>query len=161
MTWHLLCHAIRLVTCFDLQFWHSTRPMMSFCIFIAYINTEGILFNVKITRWDGEVTSLSGADKREVRDNREKWWEYREKSKYFSNCTTFHIRGALSWHSYVIMYLLCRQLGRDVVVRFDCENSAIDVIINFLWKIFHKRFWPPMYYEYMTAQYFVHFFLSI
>jgi uncharacterized protein VirK/YbjX len=29
-----------------------------------------------------EVTSLSGADKREVRDNREKWWEYREKSKY-------------------------------------------------------------------------------
>jgi cellulose synthase/poly-beta-1,6-N-acetylglucosamine synthase-like glycosyltransferase len=22
------------------------------------------------------------------------------------NCTTFHIRGALSWHSYVIMYLL-------------------------------------------------------
>ena len=24
--------------------------------------------------------------------------EYREKSKYFSNCTTFHIRGALSWH---------------------------------------------------------------
>jgi hypothetical protein len=29
---------------------HSTRPMTSFCIFIAYINTEGILFNVKITR---------------------------------------------------------------------------------------------------------------
>jgi hypothetical protein len=49
---------------------------------------------------EGEVTSLSGADKREVRDNREKWWEYREKSKYFSNCTTFHIRGALSWHLY-------------------------------------------------------------
>jgi hypothetical protein len=34
---------------------------------------------------EGEVTSLSGADKREVRDNREKWWEYREKSKYFYN----------------------------------------------------------------------------
>jgi hypothetical protein len=32
---------------------------------------------------EGEVTSHSGADKREVRDNR-------EKSKYFSNCTTFH-----------------------------------------------------------------------
>jgi hypothetical protein len=56
---------------------------------------------------EGEVTSLSGADKRKVRDNREKWWEYREKSKYFSNCTTFHILRALSWHSYVIMYLLC------------------------------------------------------
>jgi hypothetical protein len=56
---------------------------------------------------EGEVTSLSGADKREVRDNREKWWEYRERSKYFPNSTTFHIRGALSWHSYVIMYLLC------------------------------------------------------
>ena len=27
---------------------------------------------------------------------------------------------------------ISRQLGHDVVVRFDCENSAIDVIINFL-----------------------------
>jgi hypothetical protein len=34
---------------------------------------------------EGEVTSLSGADKREVRDNREKLGEYREKSKYFYN----------------------------------------------------------------------------
>ena len=57
---------------------------------------------------EGEVTSLSGADKREVRDNR-------EKSKYFSNCTTFHIRGALSWHSYVIMYLLCIKVYSIVV----------------------------------------------
>ena len=52
MTWHLLGHAIKSVTCFDLQFWRSTRPMTSFCIFTAFINTEGILFNVKITRWD-------------------------------------------------------------------------------------------------------------
>jgi hypothetical protein len=33
---------------------------------------------------------------------------------------------------------ISHQLGRDAVVRFECENSAIDVIINFLWKIFHK-----------------------
>ena len=33
---------------------------------------------------------------------------------------------------------ISHQLGRDAVVRFKCENSAIDVIINFLWKIFHK-----------------------
>ena len=52
VTWHLLGHAIKSVIRFDLQFWRSTRPMTSFCIFIAYINTEGILFNVKITRWD-------------------------------------------------------------------------------------------------------------
>ena len=52
LPWHLLGHAIKSVICFDLQFSHSTRPMTSFCIFIAYINTEGILFNVKITRWD-------------------------------------------------------------------------------------------------------------
>ena len=52
LPWHLLGHAIMPVICFDLQFSHSTRPMTSFCIFIAYINTEGILFNVKITRWD-------------------------------------------------------------------------------------------------------------
>ena len=38
VTWHLLGHAIKSVTCFDLQFWRSTRPMTSFCIFIAYIN---------------------------------------------------------------------------------------------------------------------------
>jgi hypothetical protein len=52
LTWHLLGHAIKSVTCFDLQFSCSTRSMTSFCIFIAYINTEGIIFNVKITRWD-------------------------------------------------------------------------------------------------------------
>ena len=57
---------------------------------------------------EGEVTSLSGADKREVRDNR-------EKSKYFSNCTTFHIHRALSGHLFVIMYLLCIKVYSVVV----------------------------------------------
>jgi hypothetical protein len=38
--------------------------------------------------------------------------------------------------SMIIMYY--HQLGRDAVVRFECENSAIDVIIKFLWKIFYK-----------------------
>ena len=67
-------------------------------IFFQLINIY--IFRAPTTlKSEGEVTSLSGADKRKVRDNR-------EKSKYFSNCTTFHIRGALSWHSYVIMYLL-------------------------------------------------------
>jgi hypothetical protein len=33
---------------------------------------------------------------------------------------------------------ISHQLGRDAVVRFECENSAIDVIINVLSKIFHK-----------------------
>jgi hypothetical protein len=27
----------------------------------------------------------------------------------------------------------------NAIVRYECENSAIDVIINFLWKIFHKH----------------------
>jgi hypothetical protein len=41
---------------------------------------------------EGEVTSLSGADKREVKDNREKWWEYREKSKYQkTNTRTYNV----------------------------------------------------------------------
>jgi hypothetical protein len=52
------------------------------------------------------------------RDNREKWWEYREKSKYFSNCTTFHIRRALSWHLYVIMYLLCIKVYSKFIIQF-------------------------------------------
>jgi hypothetical protein len=52
LSWHLPGHAIMSVICFDLQFSLSTGPMTSFCIFITYINTEEILFNVKITRWD-------------------------------------------------------------------------------------------------------------
>jgi hypothetical protein len=39
VSWHLLDHATKSVSCFNLQFWRSTRPMTSFCIFIAYINT--------------------------------------------------------------------------------------------------------------------------
>jgi hypothetical protein len=30
---------------------------------------------------------------------------------------------------------ISHQLGRDAIVRFECENSAIDLIINFLWKM--------------------------
>jgi hypothetical protein len=52
LPWHLLGHVIMSVICFDLQFSRSTRQMTSFCIFIAYINTEVILFNIKFTRWD-------------------------------------------------------------------------------------------------------------
>jgi hypothetical protein len=40
LPWHLLGHAKMSVICFDLQFSRSTRPMTSFCIFIAYINTD-------------------------------------------------------------------------------------------------------------------------
>ena len=39
---------------------------------------------------------------------------------------------------------ISRQLGRDTVVGFECENSAIDLIINLLRIIFHKpiaNFW--------------------
>ena len=66
----------------------------------------GCLTNVDVSRApttlksEGEVTSLSGADKREVRDNR----EYREKSKYFSNCTTSHSRGIRST-CYALRYI--------------------------------------------------------
>ena len=35
VSWHLLGHAIKSITCFDLQFSRSTRPMTSFCIVIA------------------------------------------------------------------------------------------------------------------------------
>ena len=35
LPWHLLGHVIMSAICFDLQFSRSTRPMTSFCIFIA------------------------------------------------------------------------------------------------------------------------------
>ena len=52
-----------------------------------------------------------------------------------------HAQTAPIYDSKVKLFLkqgISHQLGRDAVVRFECENSAIDVIMNFLWKIFHK-----------------------
>jgi hypothetical protein len=99
---------------------------------------------------EGEVTSLSGADKREVRDNREKWWEYREKSKYFSNCTTFHIRRALSWHSYVIMYIyknyveIREGMGQLGATTFDCQEKSMESWIETKHFVFCSDYNPPM-----------------
>ena len=44
------CNKVGHLFWFTILAQHETNE--SFCIFIAYINTEGILFNVKITRWD-------------------------------------------------------------------------------------------------------------
>jgi hypothetical protein len=43
------------------------------------------------------------------------------------NCTTFHIRGALSWHSYVIMYLLCIKVYSVVV---PCNKESEKGLLN-------------------------------
>jgi hypothetical protein len=59
---HLLCHAIKSLICFDLHFSRSTRPMTSFCIFIAYKNTEGILLNFNITRCIPEKVMICDDD---------------------------------------------------------------------------------------------------
>ena len=37
---------------------------------------------------------------------------------------------------------ISHQLGRDAVVRFECENSAIDVIINFFMKNIIQAYRP-------------------
>ena len=68
LTWHLLGHAIKSVTCFDLQFSRSTRPMTSFRIFIAYINTEGILFNVKNYKMRLKQRSLNWINSMQVKN---------------------------------------------------------------------------------------------
>jgi hypothetical protein len=49
LAWHLLGHAIKSVTWFDLQFSCSTRPMTSFCIFIAYKmqDTRYFIFHIR------------------------------------------------------------------------------------------------------------------
>ena len=49
---------------------------------------------------------------------------YDSKVKLFLKQPTGNIPSTWSW--------------LNAVVRFECENSAIDVIINFLWKMFHK-----------------------
>jgi hypothetical protein len=38
--------------------------------------------------------------------------------------------------------IISHQLGRDAVVRFECENSAIGVIINFLMKNIPQAYRP-------------------
>jgi hypothetical protein len=87
VSWHMLGHAIKLVTCFDLQFWRSTRPMTSFCIFIAYINTEpeGILFNVKITRWDWVLVCIFPV--------KSAWWNLNDQSPYFQSILKYNLLG--------------------------------------------------------------------
>jgi hypothetical protein len=37
---------------------------------------------------------------------------------------------------------ISHQLGRDAVVRFECKNSAIDVIINFFMKNIPQAYRP-------------------
>jgi hypothetical protein len=60
---------------------------------------------------------------------------------------------------------ISHQLGRDAVVRFECENSAILPITNYVQTQFSvissNIRMIIMYYEYMTTQYFVRFCLSI
>jgi hypothetical protein len=73
---------------------------------------------------EGEVTSLLGADKREVRDNREKWWEYREKSKYFSNCTTFTFAGHYRLlHIFILSNVLSFYLCVTCLKQYWCRNK--------------------------------------
>jgi hypothetical protein len=61
-----------------------------------------LLFQV-LTKEKWETTGRSG----------ESTW--RSQNISLINCTTFHIRRALSWHSYVIMYLLCIKVYSVVV----------------------------------------------
>jgi hypothetical protein len=41
---------------------------------------------------------------------------------------------------------ISHQLGCDAVVRFECENSAIDVIINFLMKNIPQAYRPSYFW---------------
>jgi hypothetical protein len=77
------------VICFDLQFSRSTRPMTSFCIFIAYINTEGILFNVKITRW-----------------------HLNDQSSYFQSILKYNLLDLHSRNGNELWWRLCQQTGK-------------------------------------------------
>jgi hypothetical protein len=57
------------------------------------------------------------------------YYEYMRKHIYLPHAQT------AIYDSKVKLFLkqgISHQLGHDAVVRFECENSAIDVIINFL-----------------------------
>ena len=47
VSWHLLGHAIKSVTYFDLPFSRSTRPMTSFGIFITYIRRRSMFLKLE------------------------------------------------------------------------------------------------------------------
>ena len=61
---------------------------------------------------------------------------YTRMKKYWDeNISIDRMRKLPIYDSKVKLFLkqgISHQLGRDAVVRFECENSAIDVIINFL-----------------------------
>ena len=67
----------------------------------------------------------------------------RMKRYWGENISIYHMRKLLFT---ILRYKVIFKTGNipstwswlNAVVWFKCENSAIDVIINFLWKIFHK-----------------------
>jgi hypothetical protein len=81
---------------------------------------------------------LIQTNKKQIQGPKEKWettgksGESTGRSQNISliNCTTFHIRGALSWHSYVIMYFLCIKVYSFIYVWLVWNNA--DVKINFI-----------------------------
>ena len=59
----------------------------------------------------------------------------RMKRYWGENISIYRMRKLAIYDSKVKLFLkqgISHQLGGDAVVRFECENSAIDMIINFL-----------------------------
>jgi hypothetical protein len=50
----------------------------------------------------------------------------------------------MAWDQRSLKQGMSHQLGRDAVVRFECENSAIDVIINFFMKNIPQAYRPSL-----------------
>jgi hypothetical protein len=65
-----------------MYFRHDFQIYTAFCFCFRSLGLSNHRAPTTLKSEEG-MTSLSGADKKEVRDNREKLWEYMEKSKYF------------------------------------------------------------------------------
>jgi hypothetical protein len=72
----------------------------------------------------------------EVRDNREKWWEYREKSKYFSTCTTSHSRCVGFFCIYLSYLMFCHFIYMYMWLVWNITDVEINLIIQFYLLLF-------------------------
>ena len=68
----------------------------------------------------------------------QRWKDFGTKTYLFTACANCYLRfwGKVIFKTENIPSITWSWL--NAFARFECDNSAIDVIINFLWKLFHK-----------------------
>jgi hypothetical protein len=97
------------------------------CDFFYPFKTQGWIILGRTVLMLSSVHRMSALFRSEFYTRMKRYWG--------ENISIYRIRNLVFKVKLFLKQGISHQLGRDAVVRFECENSAIDVIINFLWKI--------------------------